>query len=124
MTTTVTKESLSARIADLESGARSLKEDYTLAAYKMLLATMEAEPVAWRWRSGPGAQWHLASRADVAGEVEPLYRHAPPAPVAPKKIDGSRLARVHLDMTTVDKVDAYVKGWNACRAAMLNGGKP
>lgn len=47
MTTTVTKESLAARIAELESGARSLKEDYTLTAYKMLLATMEAEPVAW-----------------------------------------------------------------------------
>lgn len=45
MTTTVTKESLAARIAELELGARSLKEDYTLAAYKMLLATMEAEPV-------------------------------------------------------------------------------
>lgn len=45
MTTTVTKESLAARIAELESGPRSLKEDYTLAAYKMLLATMEAEPV-------------------------------------------------------------------------------
>lgn len=45
MTTAITKESLAARIAELESGARSLKEDYTLAAYKMLLATMEAEPV-------------------------------------------------------------------------------
>lgn len=47
MTTAITKESLAARIADLEYGARSLKEDYTLAAYKMLLATMEAEPVAY-----------------------------------------------------------------------------
>lgn len=45
MTTAVTKESLAARIAELESGPRSLKEDYTLAAYKMLLATMESEPV-------------------------------------------------------------------------------
>lgn len=45
MTATVTKESLAARIAELESGPRSLKEDYTLATYKMLLATMEAEPV-------------------------------------------------------------------------------
>lgn len=45
MTTAVTKESLAARIAELESGARSLKEDYTLAAYKMLLATMEAKPI-------------------------------------------------------------------------------
>jgi hypothetical protein len=47
MTTTFTKESLAARIAELESGARSLKEDYTLAAYKMLLATMNSEPVAY-----------------------------------------------------------------------------
>lgn len=80
MTTAVTKESLVARIAELESGARSLKEDYTLAAYKMLLAVMEAEPVAdvvpWshpneertcdiRWR-----------RHDIA--PGPLYRYAQP----------------------------------------------
>ncbi|MCE9948327.1 hypothetical protein [Hafnia paralvei] len=30
------------------------------------------------------------------------------------KIDGSRLAHVYLESTTADKVDAYVKGWNAC----------
>lgn len=41
----VTKESLAARIAELESSPRSLKEDYTLAAYKMLLATMDSDPV-------------------------------------------------------------------------------
>lgn len=85
MTTAITKESLAARIADLEYGARSLKEDYTLAAYKMLLAAMEAEPVAdvvsWshpneerkcdiRWR-----------RHDI--EPGPLYRHAQPEQIAP-----------------------------------------
>lgn len=35
--TKVTKESLSARIAELESGTRSIKEDYQLEAYRMLL---------------------------------------------------------------------------------------
>lgn len=39
-------------------------------------AAMDSEPVAWRWRSGPDKRWHLASRGDLAGEVEPLYRHA------------------------------------------------
>lgn len=39
--TKVTKESLSARIAELESGTRSIKEDYQLEAYRMLLQTME-----------------------------------------------------------------------------------
>lgn len=39
-------------------------------------AAMDSEPVAWRWRRGPDTRWHLASRGDLAGEVEPLYRHA------------------------------------------------
>lgn len=43
---------------------------------RMALAAMDSEPVAWRWRSGPDKRWHLASRGDLAGEVEPLYRHA------------------------------------------------
>ncbi|WP_349238726.1 hypothetical protein [Klebsiella pneumoniae] len=44
---------------------------------------VDSEPVAWRWRSGPDRRWHLASSGDLAGEVEPLYRHAQPAPVVP-----------------------------------------
>lgn len=35
--TTVTKESLAARIAELEAGPRSIKEDFQLEAYRMLL---------------------------------------------------------------------------------------
>lgn len=34
---TVTQESLAARIAELEAGPRSLKEDFALEAYRMLL---------------------------------------------------------------------------------------
>ena len=33
----VTQESLAARIAELESGQRSLKEEFALEAYRMLL---------------------------------------------------------------------------------------
>ena len=33
----VTQESLAARIAELEAGPRSLKEDFALQAYRMLL---------------------------------------------------------------------------------------
>lgn len=119
MTTTVTKESLAARIAELESGARSLKEDYTLAAYKMLLATMEAEPVAWTDeqelrdvdRGGCGYLFTVNPVTPHADErrIIPLYRHAQPAPVVPDK------------MTAIVKDEAaYVEGWNDCRAAMLN----
>ncbi|MFV5926726.1 hypothetical protein ACLIKC_06550 [Klebsiella aerogenes] len=41
--TQVTKESLSARIAELESGKRSIKEDYQLEAYRMLLSLIDSE---------------------------------------------------------------------------------
>lgn len=34
---TVTQESLAARIAELEAGPRSLKEDFALQAYRMLM---------------------------------------------------------------------------------------
>ncbi|WP_227541036.1 hypothetical protein [Klebsiella pneumoniae] len=50
-----------------------------------------------------------------------LYRHPQPAPVVPeeKPIPNT------LSMYAVDAVAAIaeVKGWNACRAAMLSGGK-
>ncbi|HGP0980298.1 TPA: hypothetical protein ACLFZF_002273 [Klebsiella aerogenes] len=45
--TQVTKESLSARIAELESGTRSIKEDYQLEAYRMLLNVINARPAAY-----------------------------------------------------------------------------
>lgn len=41
--TQVTKESLSARIAELESGTRSIKEDYQLEAYRMLISLIDNE---------------------------------------------------------------------------------
>lgn len=41
--TKVTKESLSARIAEMESGTRSIKEDYQLEAYRMLLSLIDNE---------------------------------------------------------------------------------
>lgn len=43
--TQVTKESLAKRIAELESGPRSLKEDYQLEAFKMLLEHLECDHV-------------------------------------------------------------------------------
>lgn len=89
MTTAVTKESLAARIADLESGARSLKEDYTLAAYKILLATMEAEPVAWTSEEAIEEVYcdetGMIGPKHLVGDV-PLYRHPQPAPVVPDEL--------------------------------------
>lgn len=120
MTTAVTKESLAARIAELESGARSLKEDYTLAAYKMLLATMEAEPVAVCIVEGGQMCPDGFGECDhsLPDGTHELFAAPQPAPVVPeeKPIPNT------LSMYAVDAVAAIaeVKGWNACRAAMLN----
>ncbi|MCJ3068143.1 DUF551 domain-containing protein [Klebsiella pneumoniae] len=90
---------------------------------RMTLVAMDSEPVAWTWHYRE--QWHVtndkcraefvAKDGDVA--VLPLYRHAQPVPVVPeeKSIPNT------LSMYAVDAVAAIaeVKGWNACRAAML-----
>lgn len=90
---------------------------------RMALVAMDSEPVAWTWHYRE--QWHVtndkcraefvAKDGDVA--VLPLYRHAQPVPVVPeeKSIPNT------LSMYAVDAVAAIaeVKGWNACRAAML-----
>lgn len=81
----------------------------------------DSEPVAWLL-SGGGTKNVVCfdsgnAYADPLREVTPLYRHAQPAPVVPeeKSIPNT------LSMYAVDAVAAIaeVKGWNACRAAML-----
>ncbi|HHZ7099920.1 TPA: DUF551 domain-containing protein [Klebsiella pneumoniae] len=84
----------------------------------------DSEPVAWLL-SGGGAKNVVCfdsgnAYADPLREVTPLYRHAQPVPVVPeeKPIPNT------LSMYAVDAVAAIaeVKGWNACRAAMLHAG--
>lgn len=52
--------------------------------------------------------------------VVALYRHAQPAPVAVP--DEMYWQDAPVEGST--RAAAYATGWNACRAAMLNGGKP
>lgn len=82
----VTKENLIAQIDRLykmkdEQGQLSMNGEYTLQAYEMLLATMEAEPVAYI----PKSQLDLLkNRVMVEADLSkvrrfdeiPLYRHA------------------------------------------------
>ena len=129
MTTAITKESLAARIADLESGARSLKEDYTLAAYKMLLATMAAEPVYQiriygAWVDTDEGEFNCSDPEDR----RILYK-SPPAQVAPLVVpDAATAIRACISEFPEGVRDIVEEcadiAENACHAAMLNGGKP
>ncbi|WP_265093049.1 MULTISPECIES: hypothetical protein [Enterobacter] len=121
---TITKEWLLTTIAELEEerdavpGAVNEDAAMALAAMKLALASLEAEPVAWLL-SGGGAKNNVSfdsgnAYADPLREVTPLYT-APPAPVS-----------VPAAMEMDDDFDSAFEhgkavGWNACRAAMLQG---
>lgn len=90
---------------------------------RMALAAMDSEPVAEVLSNRPGNDTSTIDRALPVGTQ--LYRHAQPEPVLPKSIS-VRQAISALEsagaVTTIGQ--AYKMGWNACRAAMLSGGKP
>ncbi len=125
MTSKLTRERLQ-EIA--EDGFLKHGESKELA--RMALAAMDSEPVIlYRERNpynGLTTGWHeltenefsfLKENAGENAEFLTLYRHAQPVPVVPeeKPIPNT------LSMHAVDAVAAIaeVKGWNACRAAML-----
>ncbi len=119
---TITRERLE-QLADNNTICK-VSWDERIELAQIALSAMDGEPVAWAWHYRE--QWHVtnderraefvAKDGDVA--VLPLYRHAQPAPVVPeeKPIPNT------LSMYAVDAVAAIaeVKGWNACRAAMLD----
>ncbi|EOE0539249.1 hypothetical protein ACJ8VW_000723 [Enterobacter hormaechei] len=123
---TLTKEWLKHTIAELEEerdavpGVVNEDADMALAAMKLAMASLEAEPVCVidqsnldYLKSGSDADVWPASRAEM-GDVL-LYRSATPAPVS-----------VPAAMEMDDDFDSSFEhgkavGWNAYRAAMLQG---
>lgn len=140
---TITKQWLQQKIAEMEAARDEipfgLDEDdmNTLAALRIALASLEAEPVAYVdpfafnnfsvYRAGDtdnkrmGREWMWAN--PDAGLI-PVYT-AQPAPVSvPNGIDKWQAIddiRDHDESFRWDSADGYEAGWNACRAAMLQG---
>lgn len=103
---------------------------------RIVLASLEAEPVAWKWRLTSlfdGVQigpWRvcLAPLSPGKGdgcktEAIPLYT-APPVPVVPAALPENDDEDGH-DIDYLEPSEVYAlgrtSGWNACRAAMLQG---
>ncbi|MEZ3918090.1 hypothetical protein QQX84_16645 [Klebsiella pneumoniae] len=108
-----------------------LKEVNELA--RMALAAMDGEPVrnpvlayadSYRDMAKQGVEsvpiWSVIT--DLERNIAPLYRHAQPAPVVP---EGWAIADAVNFCKETGRQDAgaAMDAWNACRAAMLNGGK-
>lgn len=60
---------------------------------------------------------------DIERNIAPLYRHAQPAPVVPEEWAIADAVNFCKETGRQD-AGAAMDAWNACRAAMLNGGKP
>ena len=90
----------------------------------------DSEPVAWLL-SGGGTKNVVCfdsgnAYADPLREVTPLYRHAQPAPVVPDELNtrtANDVMNEHLSWKDYGDAEVFCIAWNACRAAMLNGGK-
>ncbi|MCM8071872.1 hypothetical protein ACJYFT_14185 [Enterobacter hormaechei] len=110
-------------VADLKAGYTLGHADVAILneLARIALASLEVEPVAWLL-SGGGAKNNVSfdsgnAYADPLREVTPLYT-APPAPVS-----------VPAAMEMDDDFDSAFEhgkavGWNAYRAAMLQGADP
>ncbi|HAV8374733.1 TPA: DUF551 domain-containing protein [Escherichia coli] len=85
---------------------------------RIALASLEAEPVAYIFKHPAGKLfWALTDESNKEqSDVIPVYA-APPVPVVPEE----KPMPNPLSMYAVDAVAAIaeVRGWNACRAAML-----
>ncbi|EPH0514457.1 hypothetical protein R8N93_004486 [Enterobacter kobei] len=132
---TLTKQWLQQKIADMEATRDEipfgLDEDdsNTLAALRIALASLEAEPVAWLL-SGGGAKNNVSfdsgnAYADPLREVTPLYT-APPAPVSVPDEDLLHMAASAIDDLLSNKDRSGAGVWadipaKLRRAAMLQG---
>lgn len=99
-----------------------------MAEHLAALTAMDSEPVAWRrFQETPndGGYWILYDYRPNCSGVEPLYRHAQPAPVVPDEINSASAPEVFEIAAEAERLGlrgtyaSYAVGWNACRAAML-----
>ncbi|NIZ72259.1 hypothetical protein DL568_10510 [Escherichia coli] len=114
--TTITKERIELFIKNPLENGLTRGEQMELA--RIALASLEADPVAYIFKHPAGKLfWALTDESNKEqSDVIPVYA-APPVPVVPEE----KPMPNPLKMYAVDAVAAIaeVRGWNACRAAML-----
>lgn len=116
--TTLTDKELIKEIKE-RIGGLDVRDNIERRAYEIALASLEAEPVAWMRDDADGREYNARNEFSGGGGGVPLYA-TPPAPVVPEE----KPIPNPLSMYAVDAVAAIaeVRGWNACRAAMLQSG--
>lgn len=103
---------LSKAAAQSDGGNSGYAMSDAVKAIDELLEVRKAEPVGYYRKGSDG--FYFASPTEQRPGTIPLYRHAQPEPVVPE-------AKCDDDGNTTSEFD---HGWNACRAAMLQGSQP
>ncbi|VUS34356.1 hypothetical protein [Klebsiella pasteurii] len=138
MTSKLTREENVQAVFDLKAGYTLWLADVEILkrVARMALAAMDSEPVAYadpqsfdNFKSNGGENAACTKEwmwRDHSAGLIPLYRHAQPAPVVPDVMEPTieAIKRI-LPTSNPDEYAACIGAdmWNACRAAMLNGGK-
>ncbi|EHI1019599.1 DUF551 domain-containing protein [Escherichia coli] len=122
----ITKERIKLFIKNPLDNGLTRGEQMELA--RIALASLEAEPVAYIFKHPAGKLfWALTDESNKdQSDVIPVYA-APPVPVVPAALPENDDEDGH-DIDYLDPSEAYAlgrtAGWNACRAAMLQGSQP
>ncbi|EHS1622485.1 DUF551 domain-containing protein, partial [Escherichia coli] len=107
-------------------GSLDVRDNIERRAYEIALASLEVEPIGFRCRRNDNlGDWSYVYHREPDDferkhlVIEGIYA-APPAQVVPEE----KPMPNPLSMYAVDAVAAIaeVRGWNACRAAMLQSG--
>ncbi|MGR4531862.1 DUF551 domain-containing protein [Escherichia coli] len=123
--TTLTDKELIKEIKE-RIGSLDVRDNIERRAYEIALASLEAEPIGFRCRRNDNlGDWSYVYHREPDDferkhlVIEGIYA-SPPAPVVPEE----KPMPNPLSMYAVDAVAAIaeVRGWNACRAAMLQSG--
>lgn len=127
--TTITKERIDLFIkAPLENG---LTRGEQMELARIALASLDAETVRYLNKFS-GTCVTLEQQSNAADDVAvymPLYV-APPAPVVPDEITSASAPEIFEIAAEAERLGlrgtyaSYAVGWNACRAAMLQGAEP
>lgn len=131
---TITRERIQRIIRAIDSEAYDeeeirewLSSDEIMELSRMALAAMESEPVAWTWQHLK--QWHVTNDEervrDLAWDgvkVEPLYRHAQPAPEVPEEMTIETATIIAYGLPTTNIGAIFKAGHDACRAAPQSPG--
>ncbi|EKQ5161625.1 hypothetical protein P5Q53_002772 [Salmonella enterica] len=82
------------------------------------LRSVEKDGCGYLFKANP-----ISPNADPRRVIK-LYRHAPPAPVVPEEMPKGLAGQI-VSLLAHNIGDKFLaqKIWNACRSAMLNGGK-